>query len=70
MKRYYVKTYLQRIEYFDIMEERDDDYLIRFTRIHDGDEKTTESSISKALLAVCLKTGYICESEMSVSSVA
>jgi hypothetical protein len=52
------------------MEERDDDYLIRFTRIHDGDEKTTESSISKALLAVCLKTGYICESEMSVSSVA
>jgi hypothetical protein len=70
MKRYYVKTYLQRIEYFDVLEERDGEYLIRFTSIHDGDEKTTESSISKALFTVCLKTGYICEAEMSVFSVA
>jgi hypothetical protein len=70
MKRFYVKTFLRRIEYFDILEERDDKYLIRFTRINDGDEKTTESSISKILFTTCLKTGYICEAETSISSVA
>ncbi|MDR0688841.1 MAG: hypothetical protein LBG08_01030 [Spirochaetaceae bacterium] len=69
MKRYYVKTYKGRIEYFDILEEAGDEYKIRFTRINDGNEKTVESSISKDLFTVCLTTGYIYETE-NVSSVA
>jgi hypothetical protein len=69
MKRYYVKTYEGRIEYFDILEENGDKYKIRLTKINDGNEKTVESSISKELFTVCLTTGYIYEME-DVSSVA
>lgn len=69
MKRYYVKTYGGRIEYFDILGEDGEEYKIRFTKINEGNEKTVESSISKELFAVCLTTGYIYEVG-DVSSVA
>jgi hypothetical protein len=69
MKRYYVKNYIGRIEYFDILGEDDDEYRIRLTKINDGNEKIVESSISKELFMVCLTTGYIYELE-EVSSVA
>ncbi|MDR2069100.1 MAG: hypothetical protein LBP71_04460 [Spirochaetaceae bacterium] len=70
MKRYYIKTHIGRIEYFDILGENDGGYRIRLTKIHDGNEKTIEDSMSRTLLDVCLKTGYIYEMEEDASSVA
>jgi hypothetical protein len=61
MKRYYVKTSADRLEYFDVLEETEDGYRIRLTKIHEGDEKTLENTISRRLFDICLKTGYIYE---------
>jgi hypothetical protein len=70
MKRYYVKTSTGRLEYFDVLEENEEEYRIRLTKIRDGDEKTLENSISRELFDMCLKTGYIYEIKEVVLSVA
>jgi hypothetical protein len=70
MKRYYVKTSISRLEYFDILEEIEGEYKIRLTKIYDGDEKILENSISRGLFDMCLKTGYIYEIKEMVLSVA
>ncbi|MDR1108606.1 MAG: hypothetical protein LBL19_06180 [Spirochaetaceae bacterium] len=70
MKRYYVKTSISRLEYFDILEETEDEYRIRLTKIYDGNEKILENSISRRLFDMCLKTGYIYEIKEVVLSVA
>jgi hypothetical protein len=71
MKRFFVKTHNgNRIEYFDILEEADEGFRIRLTRINDGDEKTMVDFMSRPLFDTCLKTGYIYELEEVSSSVA
>jgi hypothetical protein len=70
VKRYYVKTSISRLEYFDILEETEDEYRIRLTKIYDGNEKILENSISRRLFDMCLKTGYIYEIKEVVLSVA
>ena len=70
MKRYYIKSGANQVEYFDILKENPDGYTIRVIRIHDGYEKKTEASISRHLFNICVKTGYIYAAEKSVSSVA
>ena len=49
------------MEYIDIIREIEDGYLIRLTRIYDGNEKCTEETITRHLFNLCLKTGYIYE---------
>ena len=61
MKRYGIKGRTGRIEYFDVLSEDDDGFRVRLTRISDGNEKITETSIPRHLFNLCLKTGYIFE---------
>jgi hypothetical protein len=70
MKRYYIRTSADRLEYFDILGETEGGYRIRLTKIHEGDEKTLENTISKRLFEICLKTGYIYEMKNPTRSAA
>jgi hypothetical protein len=70
MKRYYIKNQLNKVEYFDILEETEGGYRIRLTRLSDGNEKIFEETMPEPLFTVCLNTGYIFEAEDAVSSVA
>ena len=70
MKRYCIKCRSGRIEYFDIIDENDDEYKIRLTKINDGNEKIMVETMTKSLFEVCLKTGYIFELEEAAVTVA
>ena len=70
MKRYHIKCETGRTEYMDILTENPEGYLVRVTKIKDGDEKVFEEPLSRRLFDVCLKTGYIYEKENSSPSVA
>ena len=61
MKRYGIKGQAGKIEYFDILSENDDGYRVRLTRIIEGIEKITETTLPRHLFNLCIKTGYICE---------
>ena len=61
MKRYLIKGQSGKIEFFDIISEDDWGYNIRLTRIMDGNEKITETSMTRHLFNLCLKSGYIYE---------
>jgi hypothetical protein len=63
MKKYYVKCPQDRVEYFEIIGDTTDSYLVRITRIKDGDQKILEERISHDLFEICLKTGYIYQGE-------
>ena len=63
MKRYCIKCRSGRIEFFDIIEENDDGYMIRLTRLSDGDERIVEEPMPRHLFNICVKTGYIYELE-------
>ncbi|MDR1948709.1 MAG: hypothetical protein LBQ38_04895 [Spirochaetaceae bacterium] len=70
MKRYYIKCEHGRIEYVDILRETADGFMVRVTRIRDNYEKNIEEFLSAELFEICLKTGYIYETENTTSSVA
>ena len=70
MKRYCIKCRTGRIEYFDIISENDDGYMIRLTRLSDGNERIVEENMSRNLFDICVKTGYIFQLENTVASVA
>jgi hypothetical protein len=70
MKRYCVKCRAGRIEYIDIIKETSDGFLIRLTRLSDGNEKIIEEAMTRHLFDICLKTGYIYEMTAEASSVA
>ncbi|MDR2433596.1 MAG: hypothetical protein LBD47_03400 [Treponema sp.] len=61
MKRYCIKCRPGRIEYIEIIKEIEDGYLIRLTRLSDGNEKISEETMTRHLFNICLKTGYIYE---------
>lgn len=61
MKRYCIKSRSNRAEYLDILNETDDGYKIRLTRLSDGDEKIREDFIDRHLFDICVKTGYLYE---------
>ena len=63
MKRYCIKCREGRIEYFDVISESDDGYVIRLTRLRDGAKKIIEENMSRHLFEICVKTGYIYEFE-------
>jgi hypothetical protein len=66
MKRYYIKCRSGRIEYFDIIREIEDGYVVRLTRISDGNKKIIEESMTRHLFDICLKTGYIYKDDRAV----
>jgi hypothetical protein len=70
MKRYRIKCRTGRTEYIDIVREIEDGYVIRLTRLNDGNEKVTEETMTRHLFNICLKTGYICEMAKEAASVA
>ena len=70
MKRYCIKCRAGRIEFFDIIGENDDGYIIRLTRLSDGNERIIEETMSRHLFNLCLRTGYIYELESAAVSVA
>ena len=57
--KYYVKCPQDRVEYFEIMSDMADSYLVRLTRIVDGGKEVLEERMSHDLFEICLKTGYI-----------
>ena len=65
MKRYCIKSNDSRVEFVDVLKEIEDGFLVRYTRQKDGYEKITEDTMSRHLLDICLKTGYIYEPAMS-----
>jgi len=59
MKRYSIKCLPGSSEYVDVLQELDNEYLVRFTRSNNGNIKTTEETIARHLFNVCVKTGYL-----------
>jgi len=70
MKRYCVRCQAGRIEYFDIVSECDDGYIIRLTRLRDGNEKVIQETMTRHLFDICVQTGYIFELNTNKVSVA
>ena len=70
MKRYCIKCRAGRIEYFDIVSENDNGFMIRLTRVSDGNERTVEETMTRHLFNICVKTGYIFELERAAGEVA
>jgi hypothetical protein len=70
MRRYCIKCRPGRVEYIDIIKEIEDGYLIRITRLSDGNEKISEDTMTRHLFEICRKTGYIYEMAAAVNSVA
>ncbi|MDR3166785.1 MAG: hypothetical protein LBT93_02485 [Treponema sp.] len=70
MKRYYIKCRPGRIEYFDILKETTDGFLVKVTRKKDENERVIEEFMTRSLFDICLKTGYIYELNNAASSVA
>ena len=70
MTRYCIKCRTGRLEYFDIVSENDDGYIIRITKLSDGSERIVEETMSKHLFNICIKTGYIFQLEKAASSAA
>ena len=63
MKRYCVKCRAGRIEFFDILSEKDEGFIIRLCRLSDGNEKIVDEFMSRHLFDICLRAGYIYELE-------
>ena len=59
MKRYTIKCLPGNSEYIDILREMDNEYVVRFTRNNNGNEKTTEETITRHLFNLCVQTGYL-----------
>ncbi|MDR1229782.1 MAG: hypothetical protein LBK61_00105 [Spirochaetaceae bacterium] len=59
MKKYYIQGPQDRVEHFEIIGDTTDSYLVRLTRVTDGDNMILEERISHDLFEICLKTGYI-----------
>ena len=64
MKRYCLKSRNGSIEYFDILAEDAECFKVVLTRINNGNEKITETLITRDLFELCQKTGYIYELNM------
>jgi hypothetical protein len=70
MKRFCIKCRAGCVEYFDILSENEYEYVIRLTKISDGNEKVSEEALPRHLFELCLKTGYIYKMETGQISVA
>jgi hypothetical protein len=73
VKRYCIKSRPNRAEYLDILNETDDGYKIRLTKLSDGDEKVREDFIDRHLFDICVKTGYLYElanAELAAAAIA
>jgi hypothetical protein len=68
MKRYNIRCLTGGTEYIDILNETDDEYLVRFTRNNNGYIKTSDEKITRHLFNICVQTGYL--NPMAESSVA
>ncbi|WP_461255124.1 hypothetical protein [Treponema sp. R80B11-R83G3] len=67
MKRYSIKCLSGNSEFVDILNETDDEYLVRFTRSRNGNVKTTEEKITRYLFNICVQTGYLNPMESSAA---
>jgi len=68
MERYSIKCLPGNTEYIDVLQELENEYLVRFTRNNNGSVKTTEETITRHLFNICVKTGYL--NPMAKSAVA
>jgi hypothetical protein len=63
MKRYCIKCREGKSEYLDVIRETEDGFLVRLTRISDGNERIIEESMTRHLFEICVKTGYIYQAD-------
>ncbi|MCL2764620.1 MAG: hypothetical protein FWD40_05005 [Treponema sp.] len=68
MKRYSIRCLPGNTEYIDILQEMENEYVVRFTRCNNGSTKTTEETITRHLFNICVQTGYL--NPMTDNSVA
>jgi hypothetical protein len=68
VKRYRIKCRAGKTEFFDILSEKNDGYIVRLTKIYDGSEKISEEFISRRLFDICSKTGYILEMQQAAAT--
>jgi len=59
MKRYSIRCLPGNTEYIDILQEKESEFLVRFTRNNNGNIKTTEETIARHLFNICVQTGYL-----------
>jgi len=67
MKRYSIKCLSGNSEFVDVLNETDDEYLVRFTRNRNGSVKTSEEMITRHLFNICVETGYLNPVESSAA---
>jgi len=67
MKRYSIKCLSGNSEFVDILNETEDEYLVRFTRSRNGSVKTSEETITRHLFNICVQTGYLNPVESSAA---
>jgi hypothetical protein len=73
VKRYCIKSLPNKAEYLDILNETDDGYKIRLTKLSDGNKKVREDFINRHLFDICVKTGYLYEltnAELTAAAIA
>ena len=70
MKRYCIKCRTGKAEYIEIIKEIEDGYLVRFTRMNEGNAKISEETMTRHLFNICLKTGYIYEIAPEAAAIA
>jgi hypothetical protein len=70
MKRYCIKCREGKTEYLDIIRETEDGYLVKLTKISDGNERIIEESMTRHLFEICVKTGYIYQAEAALLNAA
>jgi hypothetical protein len=61
MKRYRIQGKPNQAAYFDILEELDNGYRVRVTRVNEGRKKTLDEFMDNYLFDLCVKTEYIRE---------
>lgn len=63
MKTYYITNANNRGHYLSILNESEAGFMTRIYREEDGYEETIENFMSRELFDICLRTGYIVETE-------
>lgn len=66
MKRYSLKSLVNKNDYMTIVQEMEDGYVIRIVRDLDGYNDIKTDFLSKELFECCIRTGYLTEIQESV----
>jgi hypothetical protein len=61
VKKYCVGSHNDNHEYIEILDETEDEFIIRYVRVKDGIKKITQEAMTRHLFNICLNTGWLSE---------